>query len=62
MAGFAINLNLLLMHPSARFSQLSTVGMQESDFLSHLVSTNDLEARADNCTKVTFYQFLFILK
>jgi hypothetical protein len=52
MAGFAINLSLILAHPSARFSQYAARGMQESYFLSHLVSSNDLEAKADNCTKV----------
>ena len=52
MAGFAVNLNLLLAHPSASFTQFVPRGMQESHFLGKLVATSDLEARADNCTKV----------
>ena len=61
MAGFAINLNLLLAHPSARFSQFVARGMQESHLLSSLVTVDDLEAKADNCTKVskivTYFDF-----
>lgn len=38
MAGFAVNLGLLFAHPSARFSQMVPIGMQESHFLSHLVA------------------------
>ncbi|CAF0703166.1 unnamed protein product [Brachionus calyciflorus] len=52
MAGFAINLRLLLAHPSARFSNLVQRGMQESHLLSHLISVNELEPKADNCTKI----------
>jgi len=52
MAGFAVSLNLILAHPSATFSHLVQRGMQESHFLSHLVRVKDLEARADNCTKI----------
>lgn len=52
MAGFAVNLNLLMAHPSARFSMMSPRGMQESHLLSHLVRVKDLEAKADNCTKI----------
>ena len=52
MAGFAINVNLILAHPSARFSQFVKRGMQESHFLQNLVSINDLEPKADSCTKV----------
>jgi hypothetical protein len=52
MAGFAVNLNLVLSHPSARFSQFVDNGMQESHFLSHLINLNDLECKASNSTKV----------
>lgn len=52
MAGFAVNLKLLLAHPSASFSHLVQRGMQESHLLSHLVSINELEPKADNCTRV----------
>ena len=56
MAGFAVSLSLVLAHPSATFSHLVQRGMQESHFLSHLVRVKDLEARADNCTKVVASQ------
>ncbi len=52
MAGFAVNLNHLLAHPSARFSLLVAPGMQESHFLTHLARMQDLEPKADNCTKI----------
>jgi predicted PilT family ATPase len=52
MAGFAVNLNLILAHPSARFSQHVPRGMQESHFLSHLISVQDLECKAENATKI----------
>ena len=53
MAGFAINLNLLMAHPSARFSPLSPRGMQESHLLGSLVRVEDLECKAENCTQVS---------
>ncbi len=53
MAGFAVNLNLLLSHPSARFSQFAARGMQESHFLKSLIKDiKDLEPKAENCSKV----------
>ncbi len=52
MAGFAINLHLLLSHPSARFSLLSPRGMQESHILKMLVRPEDLECKADNSTQI----------
>jgi len=59
MASFAVNLNLVLAHPSARFSQFVKRGMQESHFLRNLVSINDLEPKADSCTKVIIKFFKF---
>lgn len=52
MAGFAIHLNLILAHPSARFSQFVPRGMQESHLLSNIVRLEDLECKAENSTKV----------
>ena len=52
MASFAVNLNLILAHPSARFSQFVKRGMQESHLLQNLVNLNDLEPKADDCTKI----------
>lgn len=53
MAGFAISMNLFMNHLNASFSAEQKVGYVESHFLSQLVdSWDDLEPRADKCTKV----------
>lgn len=52
MAGFAVNLKLLMAHPSARFSLQSPRGMQESHLLNNLVRVKDLECKAENSTKI----------
>ncbi|XP_032801137.2 uncharacterized protein LOC116938073 [Petromyzon marinus] len=53
MAGFAINLRLLLDKPDAYFKfQGVKGGYQESSLLQQLVSRDLLEPRASNCTKV----------
>lgn len=53
MAGFAINLNLLLIHSNAVFSMDSPIGYQESHILQGVdVHVNDLECKADNSTKI----------
>ncbi len=54
MAGFAVNLQHLLAHPSAEFTFNVERGFQESALLSQLVTVNELEPKADNCTKVLF--------
>ncbi|XP_053501469.1 galactosylgalactosylxylosylprotein 3-beta-glucuronosyltransferase 1 isoform X2 [Ictalurus furcatus] len=53
MAGFAINLQLILSKPQACF-KLNGVkgGYQESSLLGELVTLSELEPKADNCTKV----------
>ncbi|XP_049891972.1 galactosylgalactosylxylosylprotein 3-beta-glucuronosyltransferase 1-like isoform X3 [Epinephelus moara] len=53
MAGFAVNLHLILSKPQAYF-KLSGVkgGYQESSLLKELVTLSDLEPKAANCTKV----------
>ncbi|XP_015816101.1 galactosylgalactosylxylosylprotein 3-beta-glucuronosyltransferase 1 [Nothobranchius furzeri] len=53
MAGFAVNLGLVLSKPQASF-QLRGVkaGYQESSLLKDLVSLRDLEPKASNCTKI----------
>jgi len=54
MAGFAINLQLFLSKPEGKFSFESEKGYQESELLKHFVaSLDDLEVKADNCTKVS---------
>jgi hypothetical protein len=61
MAGFSVNLKLVLNYPLAQFSQNIGSGMQESYFLSSLVSEEDLEPKADNCTKVNLH-YIFLKK
>lgn len=53
MAGFAVSLKTLISDTVARFSSDNKIGYVESHFLSQLVSSWDqLEPRADNCSKV----------
>ncbi|XP_061433015.1 galactosylgalactosylxylosylprotein 3-beta-glucuronosyltransferase 1-like isoform X1 [Lethenteron reissneri] len=52
MAGFAINLNLLLQNSKAYFNFHARSGNQESSLLEQLVTRDQLEPKADNCTKV----------
>jgi len=53
MAGFAINLSHFLKHPQAKFSFNVARGYQESEILQHLTTPDQLEPKADNCTKVS---------
>ena len=53
MAGFAVNVQLFLERPKAKFAYRVKRGYQESEFLAHLnVKLTDLEPKADMCTKV----------
>ncbi|KAM3825009.1 galactosylgalactosylxylosylprotein 3-beta-glucuronosyltransferase 3 [Vipera latastei] len=52
MAGFSVALSLLLANPEARFDLLAERGYLESSLLQSLVSMEELEPKADNCTKV----------
>lgn len=52
MAGFAVNLNLLLRNPDTKFSINVQRGYQESELLHKLVTLDQLEPKAANCTKV----------
>ncbi|XP_061683058.1 galactosylgalactosylxylosylprotein 3-beta-glucuronosyltransferase 1 isoform X6 [Syngnathoides biaculeatus] len=53
MAGFAINLRLILFKPQAYFKLRGVKGgYQESSLLRELVTLNDLEPKAANCTKI----------
>ena len=53
IAGFAITGELLLSHPNAIFNLNDTAGAMESKFIESLgVTADDLEPRADDCTKV----------
>ncbi|KAL3265392.1 hypothetical protein HHI36_009598 [Cryptolaemus montrouzieri] len=52
MAGFGINIDLILTKPEAVFSYRMERGFQESQFLSYFTTKEQLEPLADNCTKV----------
>ena len=52
MAGFAINVKLILLYKDAKFKSRVKRGYQESAFLEQLVTKEDLEPKAANCTKV----------
>uniref|UniRef100_A0A672HAS8 Galactosylgalactosylxylosylprotein 3-beta-glucuronosyltransferase n=1 Tax=Salarias fasciatus TaxID=181472 RepID=A0A672HAS8_SALFA len=53
MAGFAVSLQLILSKPDVYF-RLHGIpsGHQETKFLEDLITLNDLEPKADNCTEV----------
>ncbi|KAM3174329.1 hypothetical protein ACTXT7_010782 [Hymenolepis weldensis] len=54
MAGFAVNLDLILSHPDAKFyADPKFFGMLETNFLKNLGLKNftELEPKADGCTK-----------
>ncbi|KFV55361.1 Galactosylgalactosylxylosylprotein 3-beta-glucuronosyltransferase 2, partial [Tyto alba] len=51
--GFAVSLQVILSHPKAAFKRRgSQPGMQESDFLKQITTVEELEPKANNCTKV----------
>ncbi|KAF7663818.1 hypothetical protein LDENG_00198120 [Lucifuga dentata] len=53
MAGFAVNLQVILANPRAQFKRRgSQPGMQESDFLKQITKVTELEPKANNCTQV----------
>jgi len=53
MAAFAVNITLVLQHRDAVFTYETERGYQESHFLRSLnLSREDLEPKADGCTKV----------
>lgn len=52
MAGFAVSLKLLLANPDACFDGEAPMGFLESSLLKGLVTMDELEPKADNCSKV----------
>ncbi|KAJ1109441.1 hypothetical protein NDU88_006802 [Pleurodeles waltl] len=52
MAGFAVNLNLIIKKHNAWFPEQGYSGKMESRFLEGLAVMEDLEPKASNCTKV----------
>ena len=61
MAGFAVNLDLLLKRVNVEFSFESRRGFLESDFLGKLVTRSQLEPKADLCTKVIVFLICSLL-
>lgn len=48
-----MSLQVILSHPKAVFKRRgSQPGMQESDFLKQITTVEELEPKANNCTKV----------
>lgn len=52
MAGFAVSLRLVLANPEACFDGEAPMGFLESSLLQGLVTMDELEPKADNCSKV----------
>ncbi|XP_037539994.1 galactosylgalactosylxylosylprotein 3-beta-glucuronosyltransferase 3 [Nematolebias whitei] len=52
MSGFAVSLRLVLAEPKACFDGEAPMGFLESSFLKGLVTLDELEPKADNCSKV----------
>ena len=52
MAGFAVNVKHFLSKTKAKFAYQVKRGHQESEFLKHLVTLDELEPQAEQCTKV----------
>ena len=60
MAGFAVNLRLILQHPNAQFTNAVQRGYQESTLLTGLgVMLADLEPKANGCTRVCAMLFSY---
>lgn len=62
MAGFAINLKRILENPRAMFHLDAKPGSQESSLLQDLVTRNELEPKAENCSKVRCREAAFYVR
>ena len=49
---FAVNLDIILTNNKARLNPFGPGGHLEPEFLSTITTVPELEAKADNCTKV----------
>ncbi|XP_041926066.1 galactosylgalactosylxylosylprotein 3-beta-glucuronosyltransferase 3 [Alosa sapidissima] len=52
MAGFAVSLHLVLTNPDAVFDGDAQMGFLESSFLQGIITMEELEPKADMCTKI----------
>lgn len=52
MAGFAINVRMLKENPEAEMDVYAKRGYVESSIVGQITQTDELEALADDCTKV----------
>lgn len=57
MAGFAVSLSPVLANPEACFDGNAEMGFLESSFLQNLVTMEELEPKADMCTKVDLHSY-----
>lgn len=57
--GCAINLKYLIAHPEAEFSLLVEPALRLSAFLSKLVSVQELEPKANNCSEVSYITIMY---
>lgn len=62
MAGFAVNLALLVKTSGAEFSLTAPIGYQESQFLEKLTTMDLLEPKADLCTKVRKLFMIYVVQ
>lgn len=62
MAGFAVSLKLVLDNPDSCFDGDAPMGFLESSFLQGLVTMDELEPKADNCSKVRECVCVFAIK
>lgn len=60
MAGFAVSLRLVLANPEACFDGEAPMGFLESSLLQGLVTMDELEPKADNCSKVWMCLYIFL--
>ena len=61
MAGFAVNLNLIMNNENALFPLRVRRGELETEFLSLIITRDQLEPKANNCTKVGLFIYIFLL-
>jgi galactosylgalactosylxylosylprotein 3-beta-glucuronosyltransferase 3 len=61
MAGFSINVRLIIENPTVEFNSSIPRGELESNFLQQLIGgVSELEPRANNCTEVGTMQSIYV--
>jgi hypothetical protein len=62
MAGFALNVEVLLKYHPMRFNTTGKDGFQETNCLEICCTLDDIEPLADGCTKVSIMGCLYNLR